>query len=345
MLEEDESSSRLELVILEREQAILKAAIGSEDKKDPIGFEDQRIEARRMAAYLQIAAMTEPGGPHNYLEQIRPVRLHFLSHMADAVARLLRAAEGMQTIYGFPLALPDAKAAKANGYSYLDVLIAWVQQAASFLTRFGKRDQVTDIVVSVRRTLGNKWDDVLDDTDSRYKFRLELPVTLFDGMYYPRFRGAALFAVVKEGSTLRGTFAAQLSPPRYGLARYFSAGNLYLEMQPHQQNGIVIPANPVTPWSPAGGGIRALPGEQDIDQTKAPPARSGRVGQRESLAGYDIVGTVTLANLSPIGKHASADNRQWVIEIDKLSSQGESFKDWVEDLEFELHVAYQESLL
>jgi hypothetical protein len=133
--------------------------------------------------------------------------------------------------------------------------------------------------------------------------------------------------------------------PRYGLVRFFPGDDLSLDVQPYTQNGIVIPANAVTPWDPDGHAAVAEFGEGQIDQTRAPPARSGRVGQRESLAGYDIVGTATLANLSPFGAHETEGHRQWLIEIDKLSSQGEVFADHVEDLEFELHVAYQESLL
>lgn len=304
-------------------------------------FEDQHVEARRAAMSSQITEMTRAGGTYNYIEQMRAVRLRFLTHLADVVARLVPLADGMKQIYGFPLALPDPTVANEREYSYLDLVIAWIQLAASFLTRFNKRDQVTDVVVSIRTIVNQEWETIA--STSRPKFLISLPVGLFEDMYYPRLRGIALFVVPRANVLLRGTFAARISVPRKGSTLFFPEGSLPIVSYPRVVVGsIVIPPNPVKPWSEAEE-LYAIAGEKNITQSTAPSARSARIGLRESVAGYDVVGTAVWANLSPIGS-GDADEKVWSIEIDRLSSQGEVFSETITDLEFEIHVAYQDTL-
>lgn len=351
---------------MQRQVANLKAAyVGYHDEElghacQADAARDEKLEAeesqrlalesakvQREQTGLQVLAMTEPGGPLNFPEQMRPIQQRFVRDLADAYARLVRAQWGLLEIYGYPEFLPDPKSAETQGYSFLDLLINWVRQSAAFLARFNQRDQVLIHTMSLKRAADSSWEQSVNaagaDPVIRFEARMEPPWR--GDVFYPRIRGIALHLVPKAGSqALRGVFAGRVRPPSYGETTYF-VDPLDLRLATFSDGRVTIPGNISTPWSMDGGPLRTKTGIGTIDQRDAPYARVGRVQPRNSIDGTELVGTVTLMNLSPVApEDANEENRVWRVEVEARSSQDESFFDVVDDIEVEVHVAYQERL-
>ena len=93
------------------------------------GFQLRRITAAREITALKTAAYSVPGGPFNYLEQLRALPTRLKSDFADALHRMYVIRRGLKELYGY-----DAPALPLSwSVTQLDDAMLWLRDAVDFI--------------------------------------------------------------------------------------------------------------------------------------------------------------------------------------------------------------------
>lgn len=300
----------------------------------------KRLNAEIYNASLRRDALTNPGAAHNFTEEMAAIRLRFLRDFYDVYARLAAAAIGLKNVYGFDEELPVSNDPNGELWSFLDLVVNWHRTASSFLVRFNQRDQVMIHTVSVRLTGKLKE----GGPQERKQYVVNVNPAWKTELFYPRLRGVALHVLSKTGiAAARGVFSGRVRPPQEGWTQFFSTGLDY-GLVPLQGPEATIPSNIAAPWANKNTDAdRTRANSSPLTQSDVPFARFGRLQQRNNVDGVELVGTVTFMNLSPFPA-TDSDADLWTIEVSSVSSQGENYDEHIEDIELELHIAYQEAL-
>jgi len=139
-----------------------------------------------------------------------------------------------------------------------------IRDAMEWLVKFASQEQNYVLAVSVKSTAGDAWDSGFSDDKISGAWKFRLDNSMFPEQLFVRLRGLALSV---ETEDQRAIFQALTRVPPRGEVHYFDAG-----------------------------------ADTELDQTRVPPVRIGRVQRQDSVRAPDVVGTVSLQNVSPIGE-------------------------------------------
>lgn len=270
------------------------------DRSD-IEFRRGRTKVARDIADLKMKAYTEPRGALNYDERMKPLKARFTRDFRDALARLRAASEGLSSLYGYDRSLPSSIMNTLGGtssseYQLIDDSENWTRDAISWLLRFTQLDQNYILPISIRRTINN---------DTQWKaglaqgsWRIRLPEELFPDQRHIRLRGIGATVEVDSGEADE-LWQVVVKPPATAVSRHLSGQN------------------------------------RTLQQNQVPPIRLARVTARNSNRDTDVVGVVSLHNVSPLG---FGPQPEWTISMAQTSLQGVQLKK-VKDLVLDLHLA------
>ncbi|NYF51203.1 hypothetical protein HDF12_001568 [Edaphobacter lichenicola] len=146
-----------------------------------------------------------------------------------------------------------------------------------WLLRFSAQEQNYIFPVSVRSLIGAGWSAGLDPDKQGGKWKITIPLSLFPSQAHVRLRG---ISVTVESESSNAIFQSLLMAPIKGTVVHLDGTS------------------------------------RTIDQSTTPPVRVGRVQRLDSQRVPDLVGTLSLHNVSPIG--------EWMVAV-ASSSQPLSF--------------------
>jgi len=217
----------------------------------------------------------------------------------------------MELIFNFDKKLPDVSA-RFDVVRPLDSCILWVRDAITYMVTFNQLDQNYVFSISLKTILGDEkwkaaWNDAKTHNKNTIEFHVELTEDHFPEQECIRLRGVSA-TVVESNKKVNGLCKISITPPKAGGIQH-----------PNTQKQELTP----------------------LDQSNVPTCNLGRVSTRHSVREPDVVGLVTLHNVSPIGdpKNQKALERSWFIALQRKTTANEDVMDFVVDVQIDFSLA------
>lgn len=230
-----------------------------------IGFRMRRTGVKRNLAAQKLASTANPGGALNYCERLDPIEERFRRDFTYALRRLAKAAEGLKSLFGYTVPLPNSTlkllgGGKSDG-GFNDALL-WVRDAINWMVGFSRLDAQSVHTVSLRAMSESEW----QRGKERKSWSFELAKTFLDrgrvSLRNLRLRGIDAFVSAADRSK---TWQIAIEAPKDSVVWHSSGSE-----------------NPVV---------------QNV-----PPLWAGRVSVRDFPRNPDTAGADLFHNLSPIGR-------------------------------------------
>ena len=264
-----------------------------------IAFRRRRSEAAIYVNELKRSA-TLPGGPFDYVTQLRQIRDRIRRDWSDAFARLTVARVGLEqllhiSVPGFPA--PD----RNDSGDAIDTSIHWVRSAIRELQAFSQTDQHYVWTFSVRSRVGESaWRTAIDGSaGGAFGVEFRINATDFPDQRLVRLRG--LSASIGSKSSALGKVVVRI---------------------PRRAASWDVSVNPSDDEATA------------IDQSQAPPIRQSRVRAFHDNRAEDVVGASAVLNLSPISDPRFGGEADWRITLEPTD-----VPDGIDDLWISLYLA------
>lgn len=229
----------------------------------------------------------------------------------DAFVRLKRASEGLKHVYGdaYEAWLNELKLSDLPvNASDLNELVVWNRNAISFLNAFLQNEQGFTLSISLKDSLiSTTWEDWRQSDYKRTPFKIEQ--SILDSYRYVRLRGISAVLIRRQ-----------------------SAVPILIEEKQELYPWRLTIIPPLRQYAQSGHGLESLKFRQI---SKGCRVTLGRVETQNSLRMPDLVGMMTLYNLSPFVPTGKSDSEDfWHILAKKPK---ESFSDIEpEDIRLEL---------
>jgi hypothetical protein len=229
-------------------------------------FRRRRTEAARRNNLAKLVAYTTVGGAYNYEERRSVLRNRFKEDFGDALARVGAIKAGLSAIYEIPWTMDTLLAPIVPGVPPMapfDAALLAVRAALEAMSEFGIREQNYILPISLKTLLGAAWSTGFSADAQTGIWDLPIDGSLFPDQAHVRLRGVSATVNVTDPV---GLYQAAFNVPAKGAVTFV--------------DGSAPPA---------------------LDQSTVPLTRIGRVRVANFQHPPDVVGTLSLSNVSPIG--------------------------------------------
>lgn len=250
--------------------------------KASIQFREARFALAQRLAKEKGLALRNRDGAFNFDSKAQAAAVRLCADLNDAVERITAAAEGLDTLFGYIVALPQGPdPSRPHDGVDLDALYLWLRNALAFLVAFQLRDQIVTLPVSLRTLIGDAAWDAGVATGS---WSVDLSPD--------RLVSASVLPVSFHCARLRSVAATVATDPTLDTRPDVGAWQLLLEA-PREAKYLPLTASA---WI-------------DVHQEAVNRCMLGRVERPQSARPVDRGGGDALFNLSPFGRwHLACSN-------------------------------------
>ncbi|MRV75474.1 hypothetical protein GJ700_27515 [Duganella sp. FT92W] len=278
---------------------------------------------------LKLNAFKSKGAPHNYLEQLEPIRNRYVRDLLEAGERINCIAEGVRIIYGIDVTQPTIEDCTKSQVRLLDSYIAFTQNCIRLINNLSIMERRTTVSIYLAFSEFKELNNENDLRRATFKFRSPI-------MMASHIRIRNISAHLSR-STILGTISIGIKPPSTAVFKYgkFSVAQSTVQST---TGSIRICADDARPWLTTSS-AEFLPSDFEHKQSQLGHLWLGRVFVRSGRE-PECQQNGELWNVSPL---SAGDSSLWEVYATN-SSRGEPIMDCEGGVELDLDIVFLEDL-